>query len=132
VPLAPHDASYQRATRLRLRVPEAIPTDQGRVILAIDYLGDAARLYADGQLVDDHFFDGEPWLVGIDRFASAGRWPVLELAIIAAGAAGALPVFLEAAARNRQAQASSTAALCSARAVWWRTMRFDPRNGDWA
>ncbi|HMG55886.1 MAG TPA: hypothetical protein VK601_20440, partial [Kofleriaceae bacterium] len=95
----------------------------------LDYLGDAARLYADGQLVDDHFYDGEPWLVGVDRFASGGRWPALELAIIAAGD---LPVFLEAAARKRLAEASSTAALCSARAVWWRTMRLDPRNGDWA
>jgi len=128
VPLAPDDACYERATRLRLRLPPAIPTDQGRVILAIDYLGDAARLHADGQLVDDHFYDGEPWLVGVDRFASGGRWPVLELAIIAAGD---LPVFLEAAARKRLAEASSTAALCSARAVWWRTMRLDPRNGDW-
>jgi hypothetical protein len=132
VPLAPDDACYQQATRVRLRLPEAVPTDQGRVILAIDYLGDAARLYADGQLVDDHFYDGEPWLVGVDRFAQAGRWPTLELAIIAAGAAGDLPVFLEAAARKRLAEASSTAELCSARAVWWRTMRFDPQNGDWA
>jgi beta-galactosidase len=129
VPMPPDDACYQRATRLRLRLSEAIPTDRGRVILAIDYLGDAARLYADGQLVDDHFYDGEPWLVGVDRFASGGRWPTLELAIIAAGE---LPVFLEAAARNRLAQASSRAELCSARAVWWRTMRFDPKHGDWA
>jgi hypothetical protein len=132
VPLAPDDASYEWATRLRLRLPDAIPTGRGRVILAIDYLGDAARLYADGQLVDDHFYDGEPWLVGVDRFARAGRWPVLELAIIAAGAASDLPVFLEAAARKRLAEASSAAELCSARAVWWRTMRFDPRTGDWA
>ena len=129
VPLAPDDACYERATRLRLRLPHAIPTDHGRVILALDYLGDTARLYAGGQLVDDHFYDGEPWLVGVDRFASGGRWPALELAIIAAGD---LPVFLEAAARKRLAEASSTAALCSARAVWWRTMRLDPRNGDWA
>jgi hypothetical protein len=129
VPLAPDDACYQRATRLRLRLPGAIPSDRGRVLLAIDYLGDAARLYADGTLVDDHFYDGEPWLVGVDRFARAGRWPSFELAILAAGDA---PVVLEPAARNRLSQAGSRAQLCSARAVWWRTMRFTPRNGDWA
>jgi hypothetical protein len=128
VPLAPDDACYQRATRLRLQLPDAIPTDQGRVLLTIDYVGDAARLYADGRLVDDHFFDGEPWLVGVDRFASAGRWPIFELAILAAGD---LPVFVEPAARSRLASASSKADLCSAHAVWWRTRRFDPRNGDW-
>ena len=129
VPLAPDDACYQRATRLRLHVPAAIPSDRGRVLLAIDYLGDAARLYADGELVDDHFYDGEPWLVGVDRFARGGRWPSFELAILAAGDP---PVFLEPAARNRLIAASSRAQLCSARAVWWRTMRFTPRNGDWA
>jgi hypothetical protein len=129
VPLAPDDACYERATRLRLGLPAAIPSDQGRVLLAIDYLGDAARLYADGTLVDDHFYDGEPWLVGVDRFARAGRWPSFELAILAAGDP---PVFLEPAARNRLIEASSRAQLCSARAVWWRTMRFTPRNGDWA
>jgi hypothetical protein len=129
VPLAPDDACYQRATRLRLRLPGEIPSARGRVLLAIDYLGDAARLYADGALVDDHFYDGEPWLVGVDRFARAGRWPSFELAILAAGDS---PVVLEPAARNRLDEASSRALLCSARAVWWRTMRFTPRNGDWA
>ncbi|HEY0990522.1 MAG TPA: beta-galactosidase [Kofleriaceae bacterium] len=128
VPLAPDDAAYEQATRVRVRLPGAIPTDQGRVILALDYVGDAARLYADGQLVDDHFYDGEPWLVGVDRFASAGRWPALELAIIAAGD---LPVFMEPAARARLAAATRKADLCSARVEWWRTSRFDPRNGDW-
>ena len=128
VPLAPDDAHYQRATRLRLRLPDAIPSSQGRVLLVIDYRGDAARLHADGELVDDHFYDGEPWLVGVDRFASAGRWPVLELTIVAAGD---LPIFLEAAARGRLAGASSSAELCSARAIWLRTMRFDPSHGDW-
>jgi hypothetical protein len=128
VPLAPDDACYERATRLRLRLPDEIPTRQGRVLLTLDYLGDAARLYADGQLVDDHFYDGEPWLVGVDRFASAGRWPTFELAIIAAGD---LPIFMEPAARARLAEASSRAELRSARAVWWRTARFEPRNGAW-
>ena len=128
VPLAPDDASYDQATRVRLRLPAAIPIGRGRVLLEIDYLGDAARLYADGQLVDDHFYDGEPWWIGVDRFASADRWPVLELAILAIGD---LPVFLEATARSRLAGASSGAELRSARVAWWRSARFDPRNGAW-
>jgi beta-galactosidase len=131
VPLAPDDACYDQASRWRLRLPDALPADRGRVLLVIDYLGDAARLYADGALVDDHFYDGEPWSVGVDRFAVDGRWPMLELAVIAASAAGELPVFLEASARNRLAGASAGAVLCSARAVWWRTLRLNPRTGDW-
>jgi hypothetical protein len=126
VPLAPDDASYAQATRLRLHVSAAIPADQGRVMLTLDYLGDAARLYAGGELVDDHFYDGEPWQIGIDRFASGGQWPVLELAILAAGEA---PMFLEPAARRRLAAATSPAELCSARVTVWRTRRFDPSTG---
>jgi hypothetical protein len=135
VPLAPDDACYDRAARWRLRLPDALPADRGRVLLVLDYLGDAARLYADGALVDDHFYDGEPWSVGVDRFARHGRWPTLELAIIAApatGATGELPVFLEPSARNRLAGAAAGAVLCSARAAWWRGLRFNPRTGDWA
>lgn len=98
VPRAPVDTTYDHATRFRLTVPPDVPAD-GRVMLDIDYIGDAARLYADGRLVDDHFFDGHPWAVGIDRFATDGRWPQLELAVLAADPDA--PIFLEPAARDR-------------------------------
>jgi beta-galactosidase len=122
VPLAADDAEFEAASRVRLRLPGAIPTGGGRVLLAIDYLGDAARLYADGRLVDDNFYDGEPWYVGVDRFASGGRWPDLELRIVAARADP--PMFLEVAARRRLAETGGGAALSAVTVEWSRTARL--------
>ena len=116
-PLAPPDSAYDHATRVHLVLPPAVPCDQGRVLLTLDYVGDAARLYADGELVDDHFYDGEPWAIGIDRFATAGHWPRFELAILAADPDA--PIFLEPAARARQRE-TRVPTLISTRLQWWR------------
>ena len=120
-PLAPPDAAYADATRFLLQVPPDVPSGEpgtaDRVLLTLDYVGDAARLYADGVLVDDHFYDGEAWSIGIDRFARAGRWPRFELAILAADPDA--PIFLETAARERLRHASQPG-LLGTRLQWWR------------
>lgn len=129
VPLAPEEAHYEAASRWRLRLPDAIPADQGRVLLVLDYVGDAARLHANGALVDDHFYDGEPWSVGVDRLAAGGRWPELELVIVAAQADP--PIFMEAAARRRLAATGGGAELTLAEVLLSRTSRLSltPKRG---
>jgi len=122
VPLAPDDAQFETAMHIHLQLDARLPCDEGRVLLDIDYIGDAARLYADGELVDDNFNDGEAWIVGIDRHARDGRWPRFELRIVAAR--GDLPIFLEDAARRRLATATGRAYLRSARATLWRNSRL--------
>ena len=121
VPMAPADAFYDTAARVRLTIPTKVPSDQGRVLLAIDYIGDAARLYADGVLVDDHFYDGETWWVGVDRFAREGRWPKLEVAILAADPEA--PIFMEEPARLRLRDAPARACLTGVALQWWRSRR---------
>ena len=101
-------------------MPDTVPTGPGRVLLTLDYVGDTARLYADGQVVDDHFHDGEPWYVGIDRFARDGRWPRFELAILAADPDA--PIFLEDKARARLRDTAAPT-LLSVRLQAWRTHR---------
>jgi hypothetical protein len=122
VPLAPDDAEFDAgATRLRLHLG-GLPADRGRVLLAIDYIGDVARLYADGELVDDNFGDGEAWYVGVDRFAVDGRWPRLELRIVPARSEP--PVFLESEARQRLASAGARARLRGVQATLWQAGRL--------
>nr|WP_276510034.1 beta-galactosidase [Niveibacterium umoris] len=118
VPLAPDDAEFEQATRVRLDVPAEWAQLGGRLLAEIDYIGEAARLYADGVLVDDNFSDGEPWYVGLDRFIRDGRWPTLELRIVAARPD--LPVFREAAARARLAEATHLGCLRDVRLSAWR------------
>jgi hypothetical protein len=119
VPLAPDDAEFRSATHIHLQLDERWRSEEGRVLLDIDYVGDAARLYADGELVDDNFNDGEAWIVGIDRYARDGHWPRFELRIVAARPD--LPIFLEAAARYRVATATGRAYLRGVRATLWRS-----------
>jgi beta-galactosidase len=119
VPQAPGDAEFEQSTRLALTIDARVAPADGRLLVEIDYIGDAARLYADDVLVDDHFYDGEPWIVGLDRHARAGAWPRFELRILAARAD--LPVFLEDAARRRLQDAPRPADLCAARTTLWRS-----------
>ena len=87
---------------------------------------DVARLYADGELVDDNFSDGEPWYVGVDRFAVDGRWPQLELRIVPARSEP--PLFLEPEARQRLASAGVRARLRGVQAMLWQASRLMPRR----
>ena len=49
-------------------------------LLTIDYRGDVARLYADGQLLDDNFYDGHPFRYALWRLPANCRQ--LELRIL--------------------------------------------------
>ncbi len=49
-------------------------------LLHINYQGDCARLYADGQLIDDNFYNGRPFLYGLWRLSTTTRQ--LELRIL--------------------------------------------------
>lgn len=122
VPLMPEDSAFDNTTRIAIEIPEALKSHKGRVELEIDFVGDIGRLYADGKLVDDKFYDGEPWFVGVDRYACDGRWPTLELRILAAPAK--LPIFLEREAQDRLEAAPHRAKLLGVRATAWRELRF--------
>jgi len=39
------------------------------VMLKVDYVGDAARAYVGDKFVDDDFYFGKPWEIGLERFA---------------------------------------------------------------
>jgi beta-galactosidase len=42
----------------------------------------SARLESHGKLLDDDFFNGEPWLVGLGRYSIGSRLPSLQLEIL--------------------------------------------------
>jgi len=81
VATAPEDSVFAAAARWKIEVP---PAESGRAIswfLQIDYEGDVARLYVDGKLFDDNFYNGRPWFIGINRIP-AQEWGKLELKIL--------------------------------------------------
>ena len=75
---APVDADFEDAAIYTIGLPEG----DGRKnrLLQIDYRGDVARLYADGKLIADNFYNGRPFLFGLERLPDTCKQ--LELRIL--------------------------------------------------
>jgi beta-galactosidase len=68
MPQAPEDAEFAGAAAWTLSVPAQSMTGLSDVFLRIRYAGDVARLYRDGRLLDDDFYNGRTWEIGLKRF----------------------------------------------------------------
>jgi len=44
--------------------------------LSIDYQGDVARLFTGSAMIDDHFYTGVPWHIGLKRFSAEIKKPL--------------------------------------------------------
>ncbi len=70
IPLAPEDAEFATAAEWRLEVPDLSANPAiSDAFLSIRYQGDVARLSKHG-LLDDNFWNGQPWTVGLREL-----WP---------------------------------------------------------
>lgn len=70
----PVDADFEQAAIYRIDVP----SEKG--LLSIKYQGDCARLYADGKLLADNFYNGREFLYGLWRLPQGVKQ--LELRIL--------------------------------------------------
>ena len=75
----PSDEDFDNAAVYRIDITGDFGK-QGQQLLRIDYRGDVARLYADGKLIDDNFYNGRPFVYGLWRLP-AGCFS-LELRIL--------------------------------------------------
>ncbi len=64
---APTDSDFQSAAVWRIKLPEKVDTNR-HCLLRINYTGDVARLYLDGKLIDDDFYNGKSFDIGLNRF----------------------------------------------------------------
>ena len=71
----PGDADFEHAATYLIDLP-----DLRDGLLSISYRGDVARLYANGKLIDDNFYNGRPFLYGLWRLPADCRQ--LELKIL--------------------------------------------------
>jgi hypothetical protein len=71
VPTEPTDADFDAAGVWQVSVPADALTGLHEVYVKIDYAGDAARAYIGDQFIDDDFYFGQPWEIGIKRFSPA-------------------------------------------------------------
>jgi beta-galactosidase len=68
-PEMPSDADFDAAAVWQISIPHDALDGGANVCLNIDYSADCARAYLGDQLIDDDFYDGQPWQIGLNRFA---------------------------------------------------------------
>lgn len=96
IPMAPEDSDFRSAAVWRIDVPTINDLPYlSNVLLRIDYQGDVARLSLGKRLVEDNFWNGQPWTIGLRETVYNWRTaaPVFDLKIL--GLPNSFPMFLE-------------------------------------
>ena len=79
---APGSGPLADAARWSITVPADAMKGLNDLYLRISYTGDVARLYSGGHLLDDDFYNGRPWSIGLKRFLAAQGASNFELSIL--------------------------------------------------
>jgi hypothetical protein len=82
VAFAPEDADFDAAGVWQVRVPKDALDGAHEVFLRIDYVGDIGRAYINDRLVNDDFYFGRVWEIGLKRFAPEALEKGLTLKIL--------------------------------------------------
>jgi beta-galactosidase len=82
MPLAPDVADFSGAAKWTLQIPSQPMTGMSDVYLRIRYAGDVARLSLDGRLLDDDFYNGRTWEIGLKRFLPDTFGKKLEVSVL--------------------------------------------------
>jgi hypothetical protein len=90
--LAPTDADFDRAAEWRIVAPEGALAGLNNLYLRIGYVGDVGRLSSGDELLDDNFYNGATWEVGLKSSGAAalGRGLTLKIYPLHKGA----PIYL--------------------------------------
>jgi hypothetical protein len=94
VAMAPQGSDFEEAGTWAISVPQNRQSSTiSNVFLKIAYTGDVARLSAHGHLLDDNFYNGMPWTIGLRRFLPEMGEEPLVLSILPLRSDS--PIFLE-------------------------------------
>lgn len=117
----PSDADFESAAVWRITLPANTDSDRD-LMLRIRYAGDVARIYLDGSLIDDNFYNGDPFDLGLKRF---GRRIFLgELLLKILPLRKDAPIYIERNAMPGFNLAESVVSLTSVDVVEMRQVRF--------
>jgi hypothetical protein len=78
---APSDEEFDQAAVWSIKLPATLDL-RANPLLRIRYAGDVARLYLDGKLIDDNFYNGTSFDLGLKRFDPDIRSKELVLKIL--------------------------------------------------
>jgi hypothetical protein len=98
MPQAPEEADFASSAAWSLKIPTQSMTGLSDIYLRIRYAGDVARLSLDGRLLDDDFYDGRPWEIGLKRYLPKIFDQKLEVGVLPLPLKA--PIYLDARARE--------------------------------
>ena len=80
--MAPPDSEFSRPHNGPSRSQTISSAGVSNVFLEVQYTGDVARISSHGRLLDDDFYNGKTWSIGLRRFAEPIRQGPLDLSIL--------------------------------------------------
>jgi beta-galactosidase len=126
VAMAPKDQEFAQVAAWKISIPESDWKGVENLFLVLHYDGDIAHLSSGGNLLDDNFYNGKPWSVGLNRFAPQIARSGLELQILPRRADA--PIFLERHYRDHPANVAQIMQLKSLQLIpqYQLQLRFAP------
>jgi beta-galactosidase len=79
---APSDAAFDRAAKWSIEIPANALQGLSNLFLDVQYAGDVARFTSGHVLLDDNFFNGQPWQIGLKRFLDPMKTTRFDLEIL--------------------------------------------------
>ena len=79
---APGAGELPQAAKWSITVPAGALDGLSELFLEVNYEGDLARLTANHKLLDDDFYNGKPWMAGLERFLAPDGSGNFELSIL--------------------------------------------------
>jgi len=111
----PEDAEFAGAAAWTLKIPAQSMTGLSDIFLRIHYAGDVARLSRDGHLLDDNFYNGRAWEIGLKRFLPESFGQKLEVDVLPLPQKA--PIYLDARARALIGSQGETAKVTEVEAL---------------
>jgi beta-galactosidase len=70
MPLVKFEIAEERfgENKLQLTFPQSLPAGVSDIFIKINYTGDTGMSFLNGELVDDQFYYGAPWIIGLKKF----------------------------------------------------------------
>ena len=123
IAIAPTDSDFTNAAVWKITLPAKLDLKLNP-ILRINYVGDVARLTLNGKLIDDNFYAGRTFDLGLNRYAPEILTGDLRLEILPL--AKNAPIYLEPKARPDFGRKESLAEIQSVEMI----NRYDVEPGD--
>lgn len=104
---------YGKSAAWTLTIPRDDSSASDEAYLQIDYRGDVARLFNGTRLIDDNYYNGLMWEVGLKELARESGNPVLTILPLRSDA----PIYLEDAVRQQLVPGAQVAEIRSVKVV---------------